>query len=406
MPKPDCSYRSLLLLLTALILVGLSSCTQDHGEVVLKFNTGWEFAQVDSSIWRTAQVPGSVQQDLIAYGLIRDPIIDTAEYELSWVEEADWLYKKQFSKTDLADRPWVYFDFGGLDTYAHILLNGDTIGENTNMFTPRQIRVSRDDLEETNELLISFASVMKEGRTRGANQLHGKTAGNDSGKDQVSPFVRKAPYQFGWDWGPRAVTTGIWRDVNLICTTDSTWSGEKNRPTSPYADNFGAIKLVREKDSIGTSFYFTKDGAPLFIRGANYIPQSIFPARVSDDDYRNLLYQVKAANINMLRVWGGGIYEKEIFYDLCDSLGIMVWQDFMFAGAMYPTDEDFLAAVREEVAQQVQRLSHHPCVVQWCGNNEVDVAWQNWGWQTVMQIGVSGMVQMTSVAFKKTCLVL
>lgn len=85
--------------------------------------------------------------------------------------------------------------------------------------------------------------------------------------------------------------------------------------------------------------------------------------------------------MNMLRVWGGGIYENDIFYDLCDSLGILIWQDFMFVCAMYPGDEDFFNNVRQEVTEQVIRLREHPSIALWCGNNEIDEGWHNWGWQ-------------------------
>ena len=107
----------------------------------------------------------------------------------------------------------------------------------------------------------------------------------------------------------------------------------------------------------------------------------MFLPRVTKDVYRKLLLRAKDANMNMLRVWGGGIYESDDFYDLCDSLDIMVWQDFMFAGGMYPADKAFMNNVREEVKYQIERLKRHPCIVLWCGNNEVDEAWHNWGWQ-------------------------
>lgn len=140
------------------------------------------------------------------------------------------------------------------------------------------------------------------------------------------------------------------------------------------------IELVRQKDDLGESFYFKLNGVPVFMKGANYLPQSSFPGIVKDSYYRKILFDAKSANMNMLRVWGGGIYEKDIFYDLCDSLGIMVWQDFMFANAMYPGDSAFLKSVINEADYQVKRLSSHPSIAVWCGNNEMDEAWHNWGW--------------------------
>lgn len=147
------------------------------------------------------------------------------------------------------------------------------------------------------------------------------------------------------------------------------------------------IELVNELDSIGKSFYFNINGSPLFMKGANYVPQDVFIPRVESNDYRKLLVLAKEAGMNMIRVWGGGIYENDIFYDLCDSLGLLVWQDFMFAGTMYPNKAEFRNDVEKEVKEQVLRLRQHPCIAVWCGNNEIDVAWRNWGWQN--QFGYS-----------------
>ena len=127
------------------------------------------------------------------------------------------------------------------------------------------------------------------------------------------------------------------------------------------------VELVQDIDSIGRSFYLKVNDKPVFVRGANYIPMDHFPSRVTDSMYRALLTDVKVANMNMLRVWGGGIYENDIFYDLCDEKGIMVWQDFMFANAMYPDDPKFFKNVRDEVVQNIVRLRRHPSIVVWCG---------------------------------------
>lgn len=140
-------------------------------------------------------------------------------------------------------------------------------------------------------------------------------------------------------------------------------------------------RIVTEKDSTGSSFYIELNGVPVFTRGANYIPQDLFTNRVRQADYDALLDQVVKSNINALRVWGGGIYEKDRFYNLCDSLGVLVWQDFMFACGMYPGDDGFLHNVREEAIYQVKRLSGHPSLLLWCGNNENAEGWARWGWQ-------------------------
>lgn len=141
------------------------------------------------------------------------------------------------------------------------------------------------------------------------------------------------------------------------------------------------IQLVQQKDSVGSSFYFKLNDVPVFMKGANYIPQDNFPSRVKDSTYRELIKDAAQSNMNMLRVWGGGIYEKEIFYNLCDEYGILVWQDFMFANAMYPGTQEFLRNINREVVQNIVRLRNHSCIALWCGNNEIEEGWQNWGWQ-------------------------
>ena len=116
------------------------------------------------------------------------------------------------------------------------------------------------------------------------------------------------------------------------------------------------------------------------MKGANYIPADSFVARVDDGRYRFLMQSAADAHMNMVRVWGGGIYEDERFYDLCDEMGILVWQDFMFACSMYPATTPFLENVRQEAIENVRRLRNHPSLALWAGNNEMEGAWQSWGW--------------------------
>jgi len=148
------------------------------------------------------------------------------------------------------------------------------------------------------------------------------------------------------------------------------------------------ISLVQKEDSIGRSFYFLVNGLPVFAKGANYIPPDSFLPRVSDSFYHQIICDAKSANMNMLRVWGGGVYEKDLFYDLCDENGMMVWQDFMFACAMYPGENDFLKNVLTEVEENIIRLRNHPCIALWCGNNEIDEGWKNWGWQKQYDLSI------------------
>lgn len=140
--------------------------------------------------------------------------------------------------------------------------------------------------------------------------------------------------------------------------------------------------LQRKKDQWGESFRFAVNGVPFFAKGANWIPADTFAANLKDSDYARLVLDAAEANMNMLRVWGGGIYEADIFYDLCDALGICVWQDFMFACATYPSfDDRFMSNVRAEVEDNVRRLRHHASIALWCGNNEIEQGWVGEGWK-------------------------
>jgi beta-mannosidase len=132
------------------------------------------------------------------------------------------------------------------------------------------------------------------------------------------------------------------------------------------------LRLVQEPvaGEAGTSFYFEVNNTPIFCGGANWIPADSFTTRVSGERYRGLLTAAVDANMHMVRVWGGGIYEADVFYELCDELGLLVWQDFMFGCGRYPAHDWFQTSVRAEAEAQVRRLRHHPCLALWCGNNE------------------------------------
>lgn len=143
---------------------------------------------------------------------------------------------------------------------------------------------------------------------------------------------------------------------------------------------FRTVELVQEPLQNGLSFYFRINDVPIYAKGSNFIPASIFPELgAKEETIRHLLSSAKETHMNMLRVWGGGVYESKLFYDLADEYGIMIWQDFMFACNMYPTTESFLSSVKEEVVQNVIRLKNHPSIVLWAGNNENEAAlYGNW----------------------------
>jgi len=142
-----------------------------------------------------------------------------------------------------------------------------------------------------------------------------------------------------------------------------------------------SLELRRQRDDAGESFTFVINGVPVFAKGGNWIPADSFPSRITKDKYRKLVQSARDTNMNMLRVWGGGIYESNYFYELCDEMGILVWQDFMFGCSLYPADEAFLENVRQEAADNVKRLRNHPSIVIWVGNNEIESGWFHWGWK-------------------------
>jgi len=142
---------------------------------------------------------------------------------------------------------------------------------------------------------------------------------------------------------------------------------------------FRTSRIVQTPDDSGSGFHIEINGQPLFMRGANWIPSDALPQRINPDTVRELLHSAVDANMNMLRVWGGGQYEPDWFYELCDELGLLVWQDFMFSCSHYPAaDAQWLELVRREATQQVRRLSRFACVALWCGDNELVGALKWW----------------------------
>ncbi len=414
---------------------------------------------VGDSMYLNAKVPGLVHLDLMNAGIIKNPFYRSNEDSIQWVADEDWEYKNEFElPQDFLTNKNIELHFEGLDTYADVYLNGSLILEADNMFRQWSIEVSKL-LKAKNQLLIYFHSPTKK-------NLEAAQKYNYPLPEQRA-FTRKAPYQFGWDWGPKLTTSGIWKSVFLSAKkefeintsyfkTDSIngstaflsaeieihSEAEKKGELKIYSQNqliiskkinlkaginlekldikipeaelwwtnglgkqhlykfkteiivdgktkdsfknkigIRTVKLVQKKDEKGESFFFELNGIPVFMKGANYIPQDNFLTRVDSAKYKTLIENAKLANMNMLRIWGGGIYENDLFYNLCDQNGILIWQDFMFAGSMYPGDEQFIESCKTEATQQIIRLRNHPSVALWCGNNEVDEAWHNWGWQ-------------------------
>jgi beta-mannosidase len=345
----------------------LAACASKPDTVEL---TDWQFGY--NGQWYPATVPGFIHTDLMANELIPDPYYDTNEDSVLWVGDSVWVYQTTLCKKSLpkGDTLWLVFEgLAGLTDirvanthrqFEHLLWVPDA----DNMY--REYKFPFPNIEDT--IIISVKFLPLEDSLREAN--YGIPL------PERRAFTRIAPYQQGWDWGPKLATCGIWKPVYIT-------NQPQNIQSIQNIPNIPKVELHQKKDSIGQSFTFYKDGKPLFIKGANWIPVHSFPVLDSANKarYRYLLRSAKEAGFNMIRVWGGGIYEHDYFYNLCDSLGLMVWQDFIFAGTPYPDSPEMLASIREEARQQVSRLARHSCMVLWCGNNEVKNGWEDWGWQ-------------------------
>jgi beta-mannosidase len=348
-------------------------------------HSNWQFKNTKESIWYPATVPGTIHTDLLSNNLIPDPFYGKNETDLQWISLQDWEYQTSFDlneKSSLGKK--IFLQFEGLDTYAAVYLNNQLIRHTANMFRTYHIEINRLLKAKNNTLRIVFFSTEKM-----ADHLANKTK-TIYPCENNRHFVRKAQYHFGWDWAPRFITCGIWRNVKLI------YKEEEKAPAAQYSN----VKLIQQNDSIGQSFYFTVDGKPTFMKGANWIPADVFLPSITKEKYRSLLITAKEAGMNMLRVWGGGIYEDDYFYDLCDSLNIYIWQDFMFAGAMYPGDASSLENIKLEAIDNIIRLRKHKCIVLWCGNNEIDEAWHNWGWQKQFKISKADSTKLW-IEYKK-----
>ena len=345
--------------------------------IEVNLNKNWQFKSTSTELWQPAIVPGSVHTNLIRTKQIENPFYGDNEKKLQWIDTSNWEYKCQFNiDKSLFNKKNIDIVFDGLDTYAFVYVNDELLMTTNNMFVQWVCNIKPVVKLGTNNIRVVFNAAKK------ITDNIAKANLPNVYPDNNRVYARKAQYQFGWDWGPVFIGAGIWKKV-WIDAYDDVSNREKKQIKKDIlnANRKLDIKLIQEKDSIGRSFYFEKNGVPIYMKGTNWIPANIFPDAVTRNDYRALLIKAKEANMNMLRVWGGGIYESDDFYDLCDSLGIYVWQDFMFAGGMYPADDAFLQNVKSEVKYQIERLRHHPCIVLWCGNNEIEEAWKNWGWQ-------------------------
>ncbi|WP_281616007.1 glycoside hydrolase family 2 protein [Flammeovirga sp. SubArs3] len=464
------------LLFFSILVVGFYGKTSAQVNKYI-LNKGWEFKQSDKQDWRAATVPGCVHTDLLNHQLIKDPYFGENEKKVQWIDKKDWEYKTTFTVNSIEDQKQQLV-FEGLDTYADVYLNDKKILTADNMFRSWTVDVTGKLKKGANELKVYFHSPIKTAEPLWDAVGYPLYAINDdaktgnTGERKLSVMTRKAGYHYGWDWGPRLVTSGIYRPIylktwnavsvdniryqqkniseknvdilttvqlNVLENTNVTidvldaQSGKKyaskvvkvkkgdvaqelafniKKPKLWWTNGLGdqhlypmkvvikqgdeildenvqnigirTVNLITEKDHIGESFKIRLNGHDVFMKGTNYIPGDMFLDRVSDEKMEETIKACAEANMNMIRVWGGGTYEKDLFYDLCDKYGLLVWQDFMFACSLYPGDEKFVENVKAEVKDNVIRLRNHPSLAMWCGNNEIEWAWFGWGIQKQM----------------------
>ena len=413
--------------------------------------------------WLEVRVPGDVHTALLAAGQLRDPFYGRQEEEAAWVEDREWWYRFEFQG------PWappeaderLLLVFHGLDTLVTLWLNGERLGEHRNMFREAVFDVTgRVRAGAANTLALCFHPPLRQPLVELPDQW---------GRNPERVSMRKAQYGYGWDWGPRLPTVGVWRPIELrperraalrgvrfstlrlshdrssavvglrveadsfaaeaglsarITVRDGGetvaetalvlpeasgeavaegfmavpnprlwWTHDLGEPhlyelETVLVEGDGGEELDRRSQQVGIRsleldqspdpyepgsrfFRFVLNGVPIFARGADWIPADSFVGALDAARYELLLAKAQEANMNMLRVWGGGVYEHDVFYDLCDRLGLLVWQDFMFACASYPEEPaEFVAEVEAEARYQVRRLRSHPSLALWCGNNE------------------------------------
>lgn len=405
-------------------------------------------------------LPSDVLSELIRTEVAPDPRIGANEAAIAWVGRSDWTYSTSVQLgADCVDRE-VDLVLLGVDTVADVRIDGASVLTTENMHRRYRVPLGRADHERRVDVEVSLKDAWAH-----AEHVMAELGPRPNVYPSPANFLRKAAYNFGWDWGPTVVTAGLWRPVLLeswaVARLDhvrpvADWDGRRGTfsvtgvivrdsttptnvlvevevagttvgldvgatessfsltltdlpvdPWSPRGHGDQALYAVsvrlwagpdlldevhtrtgfrraelRTSDALGgEGFEIVVNGSVVQVRGVNWIPEDCFPARLTRSRYAARLDDALDAGCNLVRVWGGGIYEDDAFYDLCDERGLLVWQDFPFACAAYPEEEPFRTEVTAEATDNVERLIAHPSLVLWNGNNEVIEGFQSWGWQ-------------------------
>ena len=410
-----------------------------HGEWKIKSN----------SYDTVGQVPGSVYTALLANGLMEDPFYRDNEAKALAIMDEEFTFTKEFDYAKKSDSVLLVCE--GLDTLCDLYVNDHFVAHTDNMHRTYCFEVAPYLVDGKNVIKAVFAPVdafIKKGHK--ARELSYGSAATLLG----FPYVRKASYMLGWDWGPMLPDAGIWRDIYLIdgaqpritevrilqrheegkayvtvTAKTSLPADVKIKITAPdgkcveaqnsveteienpqlwWPHGYGAQPLYsvvtecvkdgstvdtdekkiglrtlivsREKDERGEEFCYKVNGVKIFAMGADYIPEDNILSRLSRERTKKLLEDCLFANFNAIRVWGGGIYPEDYFFDLCDELGIIVFTDLMFACTSYPSTKEFHENIKAEVIDNVRRFRHHACIGIISGNNEIEeqAAIKNW----------------------------
>ena len=390
----------------------------------------WKLVKADDAkVSCPIAVPGGVHTALLKAGLMKDAFWGQNEKDMQWVGKSDWNISREFevSKDFLAKKE-IVLRLEDCDCFCTVFVNGQKVGETTDRFQRYTFNVKPFLKEGKNTIEGKFRSPENEADKRRAAKGREFPMSNIMwAKNQA--FVRKAACHAGWDWGPAVQVTGFCGTTKLIatdgprveyvystqdfndsfthCTLTVTaelsdgskvekkfeidnpplwWpngAGEQKFYTAEFDVNgekivkkigLRKVEVLNEKTVTNgkeeLSLVFRINGRRIFMKGANWIPCSAYENEQTPARYRDLLESAKAANMNMIRLWGGGQYEKDVFYNTCDELGIMIWHDMMCSCAVYPGDDAFLGEIKAELEHQLRRLRDHACIAMWCGDNE------------------------------------